>query len=340
MQTKPIERYFFFILLILTIILTFYIFKPFWIILVLGASLAIALYPVYEWLKRRKLPGWLSSFLTVFISMILICVPLFGVGILVFNQSQNLYQLVTSGGNTGPFMDSITTAINNILPTGINFDLNQKAAEFVSFLTANIANIFSTTLSTIFSFVLLLIAVFYFLKDGENMKNSLMKLSPLSHDYDQKIVNRLSQTINGVFRGSILTTIIQGVALGIGLSIFNVPNPALWAVVGAIASFVPIVGTALVTVPAVFFLFITGHLIGSIGLAIWAIIAVGLIDNFISPLIYSSKIKIPSFIILFAVLGGLAVLGPVGILIGPLTVSLLYTLISIYKNEFKQDTTI
>lgn len=340
MQTKTMERYFFFSLLFLTIILTFIIFKPFWIVLVLGASLSIVLYPVYEWFQRRKLPNWLSSFLTVFIFIILLCGPLFGIGILVFNQSQSLYHLVASGGNTGPFMDSIGNAINKILPEGVTFDLNQKVTDFVSFLSNNIANIFTATLSTIFSFILLLITIFYLLKDGVAWRKELVKLSPLSGNYDQKIINRLSQTINGVIKGSVLITIIQGIALGIGLSIFGVPNPALWATVGAIASFIPIVGTAIVSVPAIFFLFVTGNLIGAIGLMVWAIVSVGIIDNLISPLIFSSKIKIPAFIILFAVLGGLSLLGPVGLLIGPLAVSLLYTLISIYRNEFKQDTTL
>ncbi len=340
MQTKTMERYFFFSLLFLTIILTFIIFKPFWIVLVLGASLSIVLYPVYEWFQRRKLPNWLSSFLTVFIFIILLCGPLFGIGILVFNQSQSLYHLVASGGNTGPFMDSIGNAINKILPEGVTFDLNQKVTDFVSFLSNNIANIFTATLSTIFSFILLLITIFYLLKDGVAWRKELVKLSPLSENYDQKIINRLSQTINGVIKGSVLITIIQGIALGIGLSIFGVPNPALWATVGAIASFIPIVGTAIVSVPAIFFLFVTGNLIGAIGLMVWAIVSVGIIDNLISPLIFSSKIKIPAFIILFAVLGGLSLLGPVGLLIGPLAVSLLYTLISIYRNEFKQDTTL
>ncbi len=340
MQTKTMERYFFFSLLFLTIFFTFVIFKPFWIVLVLGASLSIVLYPVYEWFIRRKLPSWLSSFLTVLIFTIVLGGPIFGIGILVFNQSQSVYHLVISGGNTGPFMDSISNTINKSLPEGITFDLNQKVTDFVSFLSNNIANIFTTTLSTIFSFILLLLTIFYFLKDGAMWKRELVKLSPLSDTYDQKIINRLSQTINGVIKGSVLITIIQGIALGIGLSIFNVPNPALWAVVGAIASFVPIVGTALVSAPAIFFLFITGHLVSAIGLLIWAVLAVGLIDNLLSPLIFSSKIKIPPFIILFSVLGGLSLLGPVGLLIGPLTVSLLYTLVSIYRNEFKQNTTL
>lgn len=124
--------------------------------------------------------------------------------------------------------------------------------------------------------------------------------------------------------------------MGIGLFIFNVPNAALWGVIASIASLVPTIGTALISVPAIVFLLATGESTNAIGLAIWAGVAVGMVDNFLSPIVVGKKIDIPPFFILFSVLGGIALLGPIGILVGPLTVSLLYTLISIYRDEFTQ----
>lgn len=305
-------------------------------VLVLGASFAIVLYPVYKLFKRLHSPNWLSSLITVLLFVLLICGPLLGVGLVVFKQSQNVYNLVADGGNINPFIEKINNSINNIVPYGASIDLKSKTSDFVSVLSNNITKIFSTTLSTIFSFILLLLTIFYLLKDSETWRKMLLEFSPLSTENNEKILNRISLTINGVIKGSLLTTLIQGITLGIGLAIFNVPNPALWAVVGAIASFVPIFGTAIVTIPAVIFIFLLGNIVGAIGLTIWAILAVGLIDNFLSPLIFSNKIKMPAFITLFSVLGGLALLGPVGILIGPIATSLLYTLISIYKDDFEK----
>jgi len=92
------------------------------------------------------------------------------------------------------------------------------------------------------------------------------------------------------------------------------------------------------SIPAIIFLFATGQTIPAIGLLIWAVVFVGLIDNLLSPILISKNIKISPFLILFSVLGGISLLGPVGILVGPLTISLLYALISIYRNEFKQST--
>jgi hypothetical protein len=123
--------------------------------------------------------------------------------------------------------------------------------------------------------------------------------------------------------------------MGAGMAFFGVPNSALWGVIAAIGSLIPTVGTALVSVPATIFLFATGNTPGGIGMAIWAFMIVGWVDNLLNPIIISSKINIPQIMVLFSVLGGLVLLGPIGFLMGPLTVSLLYALISIYNHEFK-----
>ena len=190
-------------------------------------------------------------------------------------------------------------------------------------------------MSALFSFVLLLLAIFYFLKDGDGWKKAILQLSPLSITADQKILDRLTQTINGVIKGYLLIAFIQGTLMGVGLYIFHIPNPAIWGVIAGIASIIPPFGTAVVSIPAVIFLFITGHMGLGIGLLAWAVLVVGAGDNVLNPYIVGHKINIPPFLILFSVLGGIALLGPVGILIGPLTVSLLYTLTDIYQNEFK-----
>jgi predicted PurR-regulated permease PerM len=336
MQPKIIEKYFFFGILFATLVFAFFIFRPFWIVLVLGASFSIVLYPVYIWLKKRVLRDWLAALITLFFFIVVLCIPLFGIGSIVFNQSQNLYSsIVNNHGNAGPLINSIGNKINKILPRGVSFDMNEKVSSFISFLKDNIANIFSATIAVLFSFILLLLTIFYFLKDGENWKKTLVELSPISDGNDKKILDKLSQTINAVLKGYLLIFFIQGTLMGIGLAIFHVPNPAIWGVVAGIASIIPPMGTAVVSVPAVIFLFATGNTGLAIGLLIWAVLIVGMGDNLLNPYIVGHKINIPPFLILFSVLGGISLLGPVGILIGPLTVSLLYTLTEIYQSEFK-----
>lgn len=303
----------------------------------LGICFSVVLYPVYEWFQKRKLPSWLSALITLLLFIIIVCGPLLGISAVVFRQSQDVYHTVTDNGNTGPFLDSIETKINRILPSGMVFDINKKTTDFISYISNNIASIFTATVSAFFSFILMLLIMFYVLKDGAQWRKAVIVLSPLGDRDDEKIISRLAQAVNGVIKGSLLIALIQGVLLGLGLWIFGIPNAALWGVVAAITSLIPTLGTSLVSIPAIIFLFATGHTTAAIGLLIWAAIMVGMIDNLLGPLIVSKKINISSLFILFSVLGGISLLGPVGILVGPLTISLLYTLISIYRNEFKQN---
>ncbi len=335
MQAKSVERYFFLGLLLVTLVFTFFIFRPFWVVLILGLCFAIVLHPIYAWMTHKKLARWASAFLTVCLFTIIVCGPLLGIGTLVFNQSEDVYYAVVQGGQTGEFVDSIGTSINSVLPKEANIDLGAKAKDFITYLSDNIASIFTATLSAFFSFILMLLIIFYLLKDGAEWKKSIVSLSPLEDTYDEKIIAQLVFTVNAVIKGYMFIALAQGVLMGLGLWIFHVPNPALWGVVAAVMSLIPTVGTAIVSVPAIIFLFATGDTTAAIGMLVWAVLVVGMIDNFLSPVIVGKKINISPLLILFSVLGGISFLGPVGVLVGPLTVSFLYTLIAIYKNGIK-----
>ena len=337
MQTKTIERNFFFGLLSMAFIFTFFIFRPFLIVLILATSLSIVLYPIFRFFKKTKFPNWLASLLTVILFIIVLCMPLLTIGSLVLNQSQNIYHEIVVNGNSEVFINLIGSKINQLLPDSISFNLSEKISGMVSFLTNNLTGIFSATFSFLFSFILLILAIFYILKDGEEWKKALIEFSPLSETNNKKILTRLTQTINGVMKGVLFVSLVQGVLMGIGLSIFGVPNAALWGVAAGIASQIPVFGTAFISIPAMIFLFTTGNTTAAIGLLIWSLVTVGIIDNFLVPYFIGNKVNIPSFLILFSILGGISLLGPVGILIGPLVISFLYGLVAIYRNDFQSN---
>ncbi|MEK7105022.1 MAG: AI-2E family transporter [Patescibacteria group bacterium] len=339
MQTKIIERYFFFILLFITFIFSFLIFRPFWIVLVLGVSFSIVFFPIYEWFNK-KLPDWLSALLTVLLFIIIVGGLVLSIGIILLNQSQDVYSLFVSSEDSSPFIDSINNSINKILPAGISFNLYEKISNVITLVINNIANVFTSTLSTIFSFFLTFLAMFFFLKDNARWKRAIKILSPLSDADDEKIINKLSLAVNGIIKGYLFIVFIQGTLVSIGFALFGVPNPALWGLVAMITALVPAIGSGLVSIPAIIFLVATGQTMNALGLLIWAVVMVGTIDNILNPIVVGSKINLPPLLILFSVLGGISLLGPVGILVGPLTISLLYTLISIYRNEFQQNQTI
>lgn len=333
MAMKPAERYFFFGFLLVVFVLVFLIFRPFLAIIAVGASLSVVLYPIYRYFqgKIKMENGWLAALITVILFIIIFGGPLFGLSLIVFHQLQEVYASVAAGNAN--ILDTVTNSISNLVPDAIPVDVSAKIADFVSYLTQNISVVFTATLSTIFSVLLVMLTTFYFLKDGAVWRKAFIDLSPLSTEQNEKILHRLGTAVNGIIRGYFVIALAQGTMMGLGLFIFGVPHPALWGVVAAVASLIPTVGTAIISIPAFLFLLATNHTPQAIGFMIWAMLIVGTMDNLLSPIIVGSKTNVPSLLILFSILGGVTFMGPVGILVGPLAVSLLYTLVAMYQSD-------
>ncbi len=335
MPTTLIERVFFFILLGLVLIFMIAIFYPFITVLILAASFAVVLSPVYLFIKKRLTRGraWIASLITIVLFIFVICAPLIFIGSQIVTQTQDAYTHTIATTNSSTTITSLTTSINSILPQGVVIDVGAKITDVFAVISKNITNVFSSLIETIVLFVLMIIAIFYLLKDGAQWRKSFINLFPLSETTLNEILLKLSIAINQIIRGTFIIAIIQGVLIGIGLFAFGVPNALLWGFVAGIMSFVPTVGTSIVSIPAILFLFMQGMPIHAFGLLLWSALLVGMIDNLLAPFIISKDTKIPSLFILFAILGGISLIGPIGILIGPLALSLLYALISIYRKE-------
>lgn len=328
------EKYFFYFLLFVALVLAFFVFRPFLIVLILSASFAVVMHPLYEWFLRRVTTSSpFAAFYTVALFVLIVGVPLVGISFLVYGQAVSLFE---SGSLIQPLIDTVTGILGAVLPAGFETDVEKMVIDFVSGLSSNITHIFASTLSTMFSALLVLMSMFFFLKDGKMWRDLLVRMSPLVDSYDLTILKELKATINGVIKGYLLIALIQGLLVGVGLIIFGVPNAAFWGLVAGIAALIPFIGTGLVAIPAVVYLYVQGDTTSAIGFAIWSAVLVGLIDNILNPFIIGREVHIHPLVILFAVLGGISFLGPAGILVGPLIVSLLYTLGSIYLRKFEQ----
>jgi predicted PurR-regulated permease PerM len=199
---------------------------------------------------------------------------------------------------------------------------------------SNLDTVFSGASKIVLAVFIMLLALFYLLRDGRELKRQIIALSPLGDDDDNRIFKKLEQTIYSIFAGSILVGLIQGVLTGIGFAIFGVPNPALWGSIAAVSALIPGIGTSLVMVPGVLYLFFTGSTTPAIGLLIWGVLAVGLIDNFLGPIFINRGVKIHPFLILLSVLGGLIFFGPVGFVLGPIILAFLFALLDIYRASY------
>lgn len=337
MKTNGTEKYFLFIVLLLTVILTFIILYPFLAMLIFAAAFAVVLSPIYLWINRyiTKNIRWLASFLTVLLFLIGLCIPLFFIGKEIFIQSQDLYFKMLSFDNSSEILTKIEYSIDKILPSGFNIDLQSKITNMVASFSGKVAHFFSATINSILMFLLMVFTLFYLLKDGSKWETNIIKIIPLSSEKTKEILINLKKSINRIFKGTFIIAIVQGFLAWIGFTIFGVPNALIWALMAGVSSLVPTIGTSIISIPAILFLFFSGFGLQALGLLIWSMLIIGTVDNILNPYIISRDTEIPSIFVLFAILGSVSLLGPLGILIGPLILSLLYSLISIYKRELE-----
>lgn len=337
METSKTERHFLFGLLAVVLALSLAILYPFLTVFILAAAFAVVLNPVYLWIKKyiTKEKSGIASAITIILFLFVLCIPLFFMGVTIWNQAQDAYYFIAQNGNTSLFIQKIDTTINNLMPNGFTFNTHNKVEELTSFLSNNIGNFFTSTFNTLLMALITIFTMFYLLKNGNEWRDGLVKILPLSEKNINEIILSLKNSINRILKGSFIIAIVQGLLAWIGLWVFGVPNPALWGVLAGMASFVPTLGTSIVFVPSILFLLFTGMQLQAIGLLLWSMLLVGMIDNVLSPYIISKDTEVPSIFILFSILGGISLMGPVGILIGPLVLSLLYSLVSIYRKEIK-----
>ena len=165
----------------------------------------------------------------------------------------------------------------------------------------------------------------------------LIKISPLPDDDDARIVKRLAKAIRAVVLGTVLIAIIQGTLTAVGLSLFGFERAVLWGSIASFGALIPGIGTTIVFLPAIIYLLVDGSYMVAVGVAVWGILAVGLIDNFLGPYLISRGTQhLHPFFILIAVLGGVVMFGPIGFILGPVTLTLFVVLLELYSSYIRK----
>ena len=339
--TNP-ETYLFLLTLVLVAILSFLVFLPFLSTLVLAATFAVVVYPIHKkvlkFFRGRKT---IASFATLFCLVAIIIVPLFLITAQVFNETTSAYYHMASKDTTLSLtLDSVQERINSkiegVFP-GVTIDIRNYITSASEWALKNMGNFFSSTISVGIHLFLGIFALFYFIKDGRRFIDLFQDITPFPREHTDLIIKKLRLSIRSIIGGSIVVALCEGVASGIGYTIFGLPNPTLWGVVTGLAALVPGLGTSLILVPAIAYLFITGTLFQGIGMTLWGLLSIGLIDNFLAPKLIGGGLDIHPLLVLFSIIGGLSFFGPEGFLLGPLTISLLFALFEIFHLIMKVD---
>jgi len=327
MNRHILELGFFAVVLAGVILLTIFIFKPFWSALALGAVFAIVLYPVYEFiLKDVRKHKSIAALLTILVFVIVVFLPLIFFGSLIFQEVTELAQSETTTF-FGERAQDFKVYIEGILP--VEVDVQGFTENTLRTIANNLGAFFAGFMQVIFGLFIMLIALFFFFHDADEIKKQILYLSPLADKYDERLIEKVKVAINSVVRGALIIAIVQGILTGLGFLVAGISNPALWGGVATITSLIPVLGTPVVILPAVGYLFFIGNIGAGIGLLIWGILVVGLVDNYLRPKLIGRDVKIHPLLILLSVLGGIAFMGSIGFVMGPVILALLFALLEI-----------
>jgi predicted PurR-regulated permease PerM len=322
-------------------VLAFYILQPFLVALALAAIFATILYPCYRLLPQRgTLLRNLSALVVTLLGLLCVIIPLSFVGSRLLAQSEHLYASLTSPGATEQINLSLTNAYQAVeRATGLTFapldlagTLTNYAEQVVAWVTQNVGGLVSGTAAFLIDLLIFCMALFFLLRDGEALKHIFITTSPLHESDNELIVRRLKQAVGSVVRGNLLMAVILGCLTGLGLALLGVPDSLLWGAIAIVASLVPFVGAALIWIPGALFLLATGHALAALGLVLWGTLLLGVIDNILRPFLMGSGTHLHPLLVLLFVLGGVGFFGPAGIFLGPLALSLLVVLLSVYAD--------
>ncbi|MCC7356726.1 MAG: AI-2E family transporter [Candidatus Doudnabacteria bacterium] len=337
MNYKRLQMFSFLTILIVALIIALAIFRPFFNVLAFGAIVAILFMPIDQRLEKRFKSPNLAAALTLLLIVAIIVVPLTLFGQLIFNELNDVYHSIREGSlviDQGKIISSLPSQIQ-VFIENFTRDLNATLSRFSDNAFQAVSSIITNVTGFILSAVLFLFTVYYLLRDGNKFKDVLVDISPLNERQETELITKIGSAVNGVVKGSFLIALIQGAVAMIGYFIFGVPQPLIWGLLTVMVALVPTVGTALAIVPAIIVLLITDHVGAAIGLAIWGGLAVGLIDNVISPILIGSKTKLHPLLVLFSVIGGISLFGFLGFLLGPIFMAVFVTLVDMFRHEFK-----
>lgn len=302
--------------------------------------------PAHHWLTR-KIGGRenIASVLIIIGIVVLVIAPLSMLIGVVVSQAINVGQSVTPWVQS--FINEPTTLTlylekipyyDQILP--YRDVIIQKAGELVgtlsTFLIDSLKSAGTMTINAVFGSVIMLYVMFYFLTMGDVLLERILYFLPLKNDDEQALLRRFTSVTRATIKGTLIIGLMQGTICGFAFAFAGIKGPVFWGSVMAVTSIIPAFGTALVWGPALGILLLLGDFSGSIILAVLCGAVAGNLDNVIRPRLVGKDTEMHDLFVLFGTLGGIAMFGLLGIVIGPIIAALFITIWEIYGNVFHE----
>jgi len=335
---RALDRNSFLILLVVLTVALAAIIWPFYGAVFWGAVLALLFEPLYRKLAARlRNRRTIAALVTLSVILVMVILPVTLVAISLAQELTAMYQRVKSGQvNFGAYFAQIVAVLPSwasgllerlglddltALQTTLTAAINQRGETFAS----RAVNFGQDALDLVVGFCIAMYLLFFLLRDGAAVAREIRAAIPLDPPVKARLVERFTTVIRATVKGNVLVAAAQGALGGLAFWVLGVHAPMLWAVVMAFLSLLPAVGAALIWGPVALYLLATGQLWQGFGLIAFGVLVIGLIDNVLRPILVGKDTQMPDYVVLISTVGGLALIGINGFVIGPLIAAMFMT---------------
>ncbi len=344
MDRERIARIFFFGFLAVIVYEMYLLLSPFLVPIVWAMLLAFIAHPaLLQLLRFVRNRGAAASIITAALALVIL-VPTVSLSTILASEAKAVSwgpyfghgALSNASALRFGFITSVESwMVRHGLPI-IDVDkwLEVGTSDLVDFFGSNITTIARNLLTFVIDLGIMLFTFFYLLRDGEEYYEFVRSLTPLPEEDKTTVFETLSSMLSSTVRGLLLTSLLEGLLLGLGFLVANVPFWSLLAALSAAAALLPIGGTAFIWVPAAAYLWVTAGLGWCVGLLVWGTLTVIVVDNFIKPHAIGQGSGLPTIALFFGITGGLEVYGILGLFAGPAVLAIFVALVQVYRRTY------
>ncbi len=331
------------LLLVAVSIALAWILLPFYGAILWGAVIALLFVPVYRWLlPRLNQRQNAAALLTLLVVLIVVVLPFALITAALASEASLVYQRLQSGElNPALYLRGVFDALPQWISTLldrfglIDFDTVQlrlaaALAKGSQFIATQALSIGQDTFEFIVSSFVTLYLAFFLIRDGDSVARAVRRALPLAPEHKQALVAKFTTVIRATVKGNLLVAAIQGALGGIAFWFLGVGGAVLWGVVMAFLSLLPAIGAGLVWLPVALYFLLTGALWQGIVLIAYGVLVIGLVDNVLRPMLVGKDTRMPDYLVMITTVGGMAVFGINGFVLGPLIAAMFIAVWEIY----------
>jgi predicted PurR-regulated permease PerM len=322
--------------LLLLIYLVFRIYEPFLAALGWAAILVIFFYPMHHWMEQR-FSATRAAVLSTLAVTILLIVPAILVTTLFVREAVSISRGVHSSimEEHAPMLAKswgwIAQRVPGLNPNANVLDLLEQAVQKqAGFLAERLGTVLRNIVTFIFDLFVMIFALFYFFRDADEIIRGVRSILPFDAEHRETMISQARDLISASVTTSLIIAAIQGVLGGLGFALVKLPTPVFWGVAMAFFSLVPVVGSGLIFVPASLWLGFTGHWGRALLLLVICAAVSTIVDNVVRPLLLGGRTELSGLVIFISVVGGVAVFGMLGLVLGPILVATAAGVLTVY----------